>query len=105
MKYNSCPVCKKLISWRQRWKFTKGIGSRKSSPCPHCGSMLVWSKWPHRLISTGILFFFIFALLQLLRLLKVELWNAGEIIVWIGISLAVVGLFTLKLEVTNSDKE
>jgi len=93
MKYNSCPVCEKPISWRQRWKFTKGISSRKSSPCPHCGTMLVWSKWPHRLISTGILFFFIFALLQLLRLLKVELWNA------------VVGLFTLKLEVTNSDKE
>ena len=65
----------------------------------------MWSKWPHRLISTGILFFFVFALLESLRFLKVELWNAGEIAAWIGLSLVVIGLFTLKFEVADSDKE
>jgi hypothetical protein len=104
MKWNSCPTCKGLISWRQRWKLSTAVGFRKPLPCPHCGSVLVWSKWPHRLIYSGIFFFGIFALLQLLRLLQVELWIASQIIAWIGILLAAFGLFTLKLDMADSDK-
>jgi hypothetical protein len=104
MKHNCCPKCKGVISWRQRWKFATGIGVRKPSPCPHCGTMLVWAKWPHRLIHVGVLFYFIFALLQLLRLLKVELRNASEIMIWIGILLLLVGVFTLRIEIADSDE-
>jgi hypothetical protein len=64
----------------------------------------VWAKWPHRLIYIGVLFFGIFALLQLLRLLKVELRNASEVIIWTGILLLLVGVFTLKIGIADSDK-
>jgi hypothetical protein len=47
---------------------------------------------------------FIFALLRLLRRLKVELWNASEITIWIGILLVAVGVFTLKIEIADLDK-
>jgi hypothetical protein len=53
---------------------------------------------------SGILFFAIHALLQVLRLSKVELWITSEITIWIGILLLLVGMFTLKIEIADSDK-
>jgi hypothetical protein len=48
-----CPSCHKWITWLQKWKFSKGLGSRKVSQCPNCGTSLIWAKWPFRLVTLG----------------------------------------------------
>ncbi|MGD0784576.1 MAG: hypothetical protein ABR969_02045 [Sedimentisphaerales bacterium] len=100
-----CPSCGKRISWIQSWKFANwaGAGFRKSSPCPHCGKLLIWSKWPWRMIITGS---FIGGVLLLTRLLfpKIEATKDLNIIFLIISLLMLLGLFTAKLEVSDSDK-
>lgn len=42
----SCPVCEWHFSWSERWRFTDWLGRRKEAPCPRCGTVLIWSKYP-----------------------------------------------------------
>jgi hypothetical protein len=51
----NCPSCGERITWFQKWRFQKGICSRKASACPYCGLLLIWAKWPHRLATSGSL--------------------------------------------------
>ena len=101
-----CPSCGKRISWIQSWKFANwaGAGFRKSSPCPHCGKLLIWSKWPWRMINTGG---FIGCILLIIRLLfsKIEAIRDLNIIFLIIALLMLLGMFTAKLEVSDSDEK
>ncbi len=98
MKYNVCPHCKKQISWRQRWRFGKGIGSRRPASCPHCGTMLVWSKCPFRMMNIALI-------LSLLGLFTKDFFNFSRWILWLAIILMYyIGLFTLKFDIVGLDK-
>ncbi len=102
MIHNSCPACKKHIFWIQKWKFTKGFCSRKTSPCPHCGIMLIWSKWPHRLIITGSCLIFV---LSSFVLLKRDIGVASWILTFIAALLVLISVLTLKFEIVQPDKK
>jgi len=101
MIHNSCPACKKPISWIQKWKFTKGFCSRKTSPCPHCGIMLIWSKWPHRLIITGCCLIFV---LSSFVLFKIDIGVASWILTFIAVLLILISVLTLKFEMAQPEK-
>jgi len=102
MIHNSCPACKKPISWIQKWKFTKGFCSRKTSPCPHCGIMLIWSKWPHRLIIIGCVLIIVYSVLMLL---KKDIGIASLILTFMASLLILISVLTLKFEMAQPDKE
>jgi len=102
MNRNSCPACKKPISWIQKWKFTKGFCSRKTSPCPHCGIMLRWSKWPYRLINTGCCLIIVHVSFQMF---KIDIGVASLILIFIAALLILISALTLKFEMAQPDKE
>lgn len=79
MKYNTCPFCKKQISWNQRHRFVKGvflIGLRRPAPCPHCGTMLMYKKWPHRISN-------ITSILLIVWLIANKLIGGLEWVLWV----------------------
>ena len=101
MKHNVCPSCKKQISWRQRCEFVKGIGLiglRRSAPCPHCGTMLVYSKWHYRTSN-------IFAILVIVGLLVHEFVAGLEWILWVLVMLLVIASFSLRFREYEGEKE
>ena len=99
---SSCPACKKPISWIQKWKFTKGFCSRKTSPCPHCGTVLIWSKWPHRLVHTGCCLIIVHSSFVLF---KIDIGVASWILTFIAVLLILISVLTLKFEMVQPDKE
>ena len=93
MKHNVCPSCKKQISWRQKFKFVKGIGMiglRRPAPCPHCGTMLIYSKWSYRTNSIS-------AILVIIWLLVSKFVAGLEWILWGLVALLITVSFTLRL--------
>jgi hypothetical protein len=60
-----CPNCNNWITWLQKWRFSAVLGIvRKVSPCPNCGTNLVWAKWPYRIMMIGIGFLYLAALVS-----------------------------------------
>ena len=104
MKHN-CPSCKKRIPWLEKrgFKCIKRFGFRNPFTCPHCGAMVIFSKWPYRMSETGI---FIIAIQSLLLyVFKAERGGRMEWILGIlGLLLIAVGFFSLKFEQVDSKK-
>ena len=52
-------------------RFTRGIGSRKEVPCPHCDATLILSKWPHIVKQIGLIFFLIITIIPFTPLIVI----------------------------------
>lgn len=101
MKWSRCPNCKKRISWVQKWRFTKGFGSRRASPCPHCQAVLVWSKWPWQMVIIGASLGLTGILLECL----IPAWgNVLNVILLLGTLLMLWGVSMARLEMTGQVK-
>jgi hypothetical protein len=96
-----CPNCKKWITWLQKWRFSTVLGIvRKVSPCPNCGTNLIWEKWPYRIMWIGIGFLYLAALVS-------HSTKSGSdnpfwmVCIAAAIVLQLTGVFTLKFHVVN----
>jgi endogenous inhibitor of DNA gyrase (YacG/DUF329 family) len=98
-----CPSCGKRISWIQKWKFANWANFRKSSPCPMCGKLLIWSKWPFRIMNMGLILLIIKSLVSIIEAVKDRKLDLALFI--IALLLVLWGAFTMKLEVSCSDKK
>jgi predicted RNA-binding Zn-ribbon protein involved in translation (DUF1610 family) len=98
-----CPSCGKRISWRQKCKLINLAGFRKFSPCPHCGKLLIWSKWPSRMINIG---WISCCLLLVISSLFSKIEDVRVLIIFlITVLLMLWGIFTMKLEGADSDEK
>jgi predicted RNA-binding Zn-ribbon protein involved in translation (DUF1610 family) len=98
-----CPSCGKRMTWIQKCKFTNWAGFPKSSPCPHCGKLLIWSKWPSRMVNIG---WISCCLLLIISSLFSKIEDIRVLIIFlITILLMLWGVFTMKLEVSDSDEK
>ena len=51
----TCPRCAKQISQKELRSFSSRIDSRKTAPCPHCGTRLRWHRHDWWLLHAGAL--------------------------------------------------
>lgn len=102
MSRKHCPSCKAKISWTEKRKLIRGFCLRRASPCPHCGIMLLWSKWPWRVMNFGIHLGIIYCFFVFVN---IEFNNVLHIIGWIALLFGVAGLLALKLEVFDSGQK
>lgn len=97
-KTSACPRCNEQITWEEKWKLSKLFGLRKSTPCSHCGTKIVWSKWPLILMNIGSCLCLI---VILFKFLKVQLGSFLDVTIYIALLPMIIGYFTMKLEISD----
>lgn len=97
-KTDACPRCKEKLTWQAKLKLFK-LFRRNSMPCPHCGTRLVWSKWPWRLVSIGGCLCFASIVFKWSNI-ELTAWADG--VFYIALLVLAVGHFSMKLEISDS---
>lgn len=92
---SNCPSCGRKISWGYKWKLTNWAGLRKSAPCPSCGILLIWSKWPWTMINLGCILIIVNAIFG--KLYKTSIPG----LLWLILIIMIWGSAALKIEVLN----
>ena len=101
-----CPSCNKTIGWLQKWRFTKGICSRKAAECPHCSVKLIWAKWPHRLPLFGASSFLLGICSKYFFPIKIiDGFGLYFLCIILACTLIIPGIFLLKFDVIGENKE
>ena len=80
-------------------RFCSLIGLRKHAPCPYCYKLLVWSKWPFRVLGIGSYLLIIYVVL---RMAGIQMSGISRLLVWVPILLVPLSASAMKLELSDS---
>lgn len=111
VKNSRCPKCSHIFSRSEHKAFAQGFYSHKAGPCPACGTVLIKSKWPWRLLIVGQqIMLGVFLLYIVLDIVLEDMSDRPLVmyLIWSVFSLAIfsyeVGYATLRLEVVGDPK-
>jgi hypothetical protein len=104
-----CPFCNFKFGIMFSNKFTRGFGTRKVVPCPHCDTNLILSKLPHIIKQIGLILFLIITIVPftpLILILREANWMMSSYIFFVASTLIILigSYLSQRLETVNKLK-